>query len=420
MAVKLTKTVIDRLTPSANDAFHWDTEVKGFGARITPTGRITFVVQGRVSGAGSVARISIGPYGIFTVDQARNVAREHLRTMRLGDDPRELKKQQATLRITLQQVCDDYVARPGKLKPSSRGAIERHIATSFEAWKDKPIVSITEEMCRARYRELLTRGLRGKKGAPGQANQAFSILSALINYAGRQHRRADGSPLIARNPVAVLKDDKVRLRPRKTRVLDPKVGACWLALGRWSAVAHTRDTKSSTDLIRFIFLTGLRIGEASSLRRDQVRLADSYFHLPNPKNGNPVSMPLSKQAIALLEARPRVTGNPHVFSSWSKAGHIRSTRDTMQKLSEVAGSKITPHDLRRTYTHIGLRQCRIEKFRIDLLTNHITRDVTTEHYFDTTNLQWLQPEAQQIGDWLDQEATAAAVEEASIRNSGAS
>ncbi|WP_218016675.1 hypothetical protein, partial [Sphingomonas koreensis] len=58
--------------------------------------------------------------------------------------------------------------------------------------------------------------------------------------------------MIARNPVAALKDDKVRLRPRNTRVLDPKVGACWLALGRWSAAAHTRDKKSSADLIRFI------------------------------------------------------------------------------------------------------------------------------------------------------------------------
>ena len=61
-------------------------------------------------------------------ERLRFVAREHLQTMRLGDDPRELKKEQETLRITLQKICDDYVARPGKLKPSSRAAIERHVA----------------------------------------------------------------------------------------------------------------------------------------------------------------------------------------------------------------------------------------------------------------------------------------------------
>ena len=56
------------------------------------------------------------------------------------------------------------------------------------------------------------------------------------------------------------------------------------------------------------------------------------------------------------------------------------------------------------------------KKRIDTLAialgngphNHITRDVTAEHYFDTTNLQWLQPEAQQIADFLDQQAVIAA------------
>lgn len=408
MAAKLTKTYIDRIKPGAKDTFHWDADTKGFGLRVTPTGKMTFIVQGRVDGSNKEARITIGAFGVFTAEQARDAAREHLRNMRMGLDPRDLKKQTAALQVTLGDVCDAYVGRPGKLKPSSKSAIERHVMTTFAAWKDKPIASITEDMCKARYREMLTKGLRGKKGAPGQANQAFAVLGALINYAGRQHKRADGSPLIAHNPVASLKDDKVKLKPRTTRVLDAKVGAVWLALEQWRAVAHNRDTASSIDLVRFLFLTGLRISEASSLKWEQVHLEDGYFHLPNPKNSNPVSMPLSAQAVALLESRPRVEGNPYVFPSWGRAGHIKDPRDLMRKLSGVAGNPITPHDVRRTYTNVALRQCRIEKFRTDLLTNHITRDVTAEHYFDTTNLQWLQPEAQLIGDWLDQQAAVAA------------
>jgi integrase len=319
-----------------------------------------------------------------------------------------LKKQAAALGTTLQQVCNAYVDRPGKLKASSKAAIERHVATTFAAWKDKPVASITEEMCRARYREMLTKGLRGKRGAPGQANQGFAVLGALINYAGRQHKRADGSPLIAHNPVVALKDDKVRLKPRTSRVLDAKVGAVWLALREWRAVAHNRDTASSIDLVRFLFLSGLRISEAASLCWDQVELDEAYFHLSNPKNNHPVSMPLSSQAVDLLRSRPRVESNAFVFPSWGQAGHIKDPRDLMKKLSGIAGNPITPHDVRRTYTNIALRSCRIEKFRTDLLTNHITRDVTAEHYFDTTNLQWLQPEAQQIADFLDQQAVVAA------------
>ncbi len=114
--LKLTKGYIDKVTPGPADELHWDTDVKGFGLRVTPTRKLTFIVQGRVGGVGTAARITIGPYGVFTVDQAREVAREHLRSMRMGVDPREVKKQQEAERqqkvtegVTLKQVYDSYV-----------------------------------------------------------------------------------------------------------------------------------------------------------------------------------------------------------------------------------------------------------------------------------------------------------------------
>lgn len=45
---KLTKGYVDRIKPGPKDEFLWDTEVKGFGVRVTPTGKLTFIVQGRV------------------------------------------------------------------------------------------------------------------------------------------------------------------------------------------------------------------------------------------------------------------------------------------------------------------------------------------------------------------------------------
>ncbi len=405
---KLTKSYVDRIAPGITDTLYWDTEVKGFGIRVTPRGKVTFMVQGRVVGSEVAIRITIGAYGVFTVEQARDEAREHLRSMRRGIDPRASRKADEAMRVTLQEVCDAYVSRPGKLKPSSKAAIERHVKTTFETWKDRPIIAITEDACRKRYREMLTKGLRGNGPAPGQANQGFSVLGALINYAGRQYRRADGSSLVTRNPVTGLRDDRVRLKPRTSRILDTKVGASWLALEQWRERAHNRETQSSIDLVRFLMLTGLRISEASALTWDRIDLEDGWFHLPNPKNGHAVTMPLSSQALDLLKARPRVDGSPFVFPSWSVVGHIKDPRETMTRLSKIAGSHITPHDLRRTFTNVALRVCRIEKFRTDLLTNHITRDVTAEHYFDTTNLQWLQPEAQKIGDWIELEGRVAA------------
>jgi integrase len=401
---KLTKSYVDKIAPSAKDEFHWDTEVKGFGVRVSPRGKLTFIVQGRVEGSSASPRMTIGPYGVFTVDQARDQAREHLRTMRMGTDPRALAKHSAAAKVTLGQVADAYIARPGKLKDSSKSEITRHVTTTFSAWRDKPVVSITEEDVRRRYREMMTKGLRGRAGAPGQANQAFSVLRALLNYAARQHRRADGTPLILHNPVSALKDDWVQLKPRTSRVSDGRIGPVWAALQDWRSTAHNRDTASSIDLVIFLLLTGCRIGEASALTWDRVNLEEGWFHLPDPKNRNPVWMPLSAQALHLLSTRQRVEGSEFVFPSWGTAGHIKDPRDLMRKLSKVAGEKITPHDLRRTYTTIAVAHCGIDYYKVELLTNHVPKGVTARHYLETSRLQYLQPEAQRVADWLDEQA----------------
>ncbi|HGK6886965.1 integrase family protein [Pseudomonas aeruginosa] len=401
---KLTKNYIDKITaPADKEAFHWDDSLKGFGLRVTPTGKITYIVQGRVNG--SSPRISIGPHGVFTVDQARDVAREHLRSMRMGIDPRAVAKKEAAQRVTLRDVADGY-KRDRPLKDSSKAEIERHVTTTFEAWLKKPLRDITREMVTKRFNEIKNHGLRGNGPAPAQANQAFAVLRALFNYAIREYREPDGSPVIRDNPVDVLYKKWVPLKPRTSRVPDNKVGEVWSFLVEARKNAYNRDTWASIDVIMFMMLTGLRIGEASALTWDRVNLEEEWFHLPDPKNSNPVWIPLSSQALELLKTRPRVKGNPHVFPSWGKSGHIKDPRDFWKKVSEIAGVHLSNHAMRRTFTQIGTAQCVIEKFRIDLLTNHKTKDVTVKHYLDTQRLQWLKPETQRISDWIEQQAAA--------------
>ncbi|WP_228762804.1 tyrosine-type recombinase/integrase [Xylella fastidiosa] len=329
---KLTKNYIDKITaPADKEAFHWDDSLKGFGLRVTPTGKITYIVQGRVNG--SSPRISIGPHGVFTVDQARDVAREHLRSMRMGIDPRAVAKKEAAQRVTLRDVADGY-KRDRPLKDSSKAEIERHVTTTFEAWLKKPLRDITREMVTKRFNEIKNHGLRGNGPAPAQANQAFAVLRALFNYAIREYREPDGSPVIRDNPVDVLYKKWVPLKPRTSRVPDNKVGEVWSFLVEARKNAYNRDTWASIDVIMFMMLTGLRIGEASALTWDRVNLEEEWFHLPDPKNSNPVWIPLSSQALELLKTRPRVKGNPHVFPSWGKSGHIKDPRDFWKKVSE--------------------------------------------------------------------------------------
>jgi integrase len=411
---KLTKAYIDRvLAPAKGYEIHWDDALKGYGLRVTAAGKRVFVSQGRVRGKAVCA--TLGPFGQLTEYEAREKARKVLQGMREGIDPRDTKKADEAARVTLRQVADAYMARPGKLKDSSKSEIERHVRTTFKAWEHKPVTCITEDDCRKRYREMLTKGLRGNRegGSPGQANQAFSVLRALINYAGRQYKKHDGTPLVLNNPVGALKDDWVELKPRTSRIPDNKVGAVWSMLMQARANAYNRDTWSSIDLIMFLMLTGARIGEASALTWDRVSLDESdpancWWHIPDPKNRNPVTLPLSSQAVELLKTRQRINSNPHVFPSWGETGHIKDPRDMMKRVSEVAGTKITPHDLRRTMTTIGIAKCGIDFYKVELLTNHIPNgNVTARHYLETSNLHYLQPEAQRIADWIEERARIA-------------
>lgn len=422
--LKLAKGAIDRVAKpgTANtDLLYWDVEPKGFGLRVTPTGKATFIVQGRVEGSAKEARITIGAYGVFTVDQARNVAREHLRNMRMGVDPRDLKRQDEAMRVTLDEVCAQYVTRPGKLKRSTRDEYQRHVDKVFAAWKHKPIVGITEDDVRKRHRELMEQGLEGKKAAPASANAAMVTLRILMNFAGRQYRRADGSPLIQRNPVGVLKDHWAKLGTRTDRYIDKrKIGDVWNALHEARLTPKNRDHLSAIDLTIFALLTGARRDEMACLTWDRVNIDDRdpsncWWHLDERKRGDPIWLPLSSQAVALLKLRPRLkladgTDSPFVFPSWSKTGHITDARSPMELVGDVAGKHLSLHDLRRTFTNIAMRECLIEKFRTDLLTGHkpSQEDVTARNYLDLARLDWLHGEVQRIGDWIEEQGRVAA------------
>jgi len=409
---KLTKTYIDSIklpAPEPDKAkrrhhMHWDKKLKGFGIRAS-TKKLTYVYHGRIKGPHSKSvAISIGSPPAWTADQARKHAMKLAVDMDKGIDPRAAKRADKEAAITLAEVAAEYTSRPGKLKKRSIKEINRHIQTTFEKWKDKPIASITEDMCRKRYKKILTTGLRGNGPAPGQANQSFSVLRALINFSMRRYKSADGSPLITYNPVGVLKDDWITLPERNARIPESKIGAVWSALNQWREDPFHRIAPASTDLVMFLLLTGARIGEGSSVLWENINLDEQWWHIPDPKNGNPVWLPLSTQAVDLLQTRERVPGCPYVFPNRSNDGYLSGARATLEAVSEIAGTKINAHDLRRTFITYSVANCAVDFHKVELLTNHVPKGVTARHYLETNHLQYLKPEVQAFADWVCEQA----------------
>ena len=90
---KLTKRKIDSFSYQGRNVsrdVRWDTTIPGFGVRIYPTGRKTFVLSYRCSGRKRL--MSLGPYGVITLDAARDLARKALVSVASGVDPLEQRQ----------------------------------------------------------------------------------------------------------------------------------------------------------------------------------------------------------------------------------------------------------------------------------------------------------------------------------------
>ncbi|MEK7266210.1 MAG: Arm DNA-binding domain-containing protein, partial [Pseudomonadota bacterium] len=83
--MKLTKRTVDALEPGPKDLIVFDEMVSGFGLRISPAGRKTFLVQYRRGGR--TRRVKIGGAGQIAPDEARKIAKRLLGEIASGQNP---------------------------------------------------------------------------------------------------------------------------------------------------------------------------------------------------------------------------------------------------------------------------------------------------------------------------------------------
>ncbi len=120
---KLTKRVVDQIVPGDAEAMHWDDGLKGFGLRVWPSGRKVYVVMSRVKGR--LRRITIGPHGPITPEQARIRAHEIISEAKAGRDPaKELDqaRKAPTMKGLGERFLKEHVAV--RCKPSTPGRIQ--------------------------------------------------------------------------------------------------------------------------------------------------------------------------------------------------------------------------------------------------------------------------------------------------------
>ena len=86
---KLTKRAADAATPGRKTFVIYDTDLRGFGLRVTPSGFKSWIVEYRPAGtgrAGNKKRLTLGPTTVVTSEKARQRAKDTLALIRGGHD----------------------------------------------------------------------------------------------------------------------------------------------------------------------------------------------------------------------------------------------------------------------------------------------------------------------------------------------
>jgi integrase len=156
---------------------------------------------------------------------------------------------------------------------------------------------------------------------------------AILQHCLEVARKDWGVPL-PKNPMeAVRKPQSAKPRTRRLSKEDAEK----LAVG----LLKTRN-RLLGDVVRFAIATGMRRGEILSLRWANVDLQARTAHLPETKNGESRTVPLSAAALAILERRERPAESDVVFPATGNA--VRLAWERLKARARVEDLRF--HDLR--------------------------------------------------------------------------
>ena len=346
--LSITIRTIDAIKPCpTGDVYTWDTNLRGFGLRVTPKGVKSYVLQYRVTG-GPSRRKTIGIHGSpWTTQTARKEAERLLMIVRQGVDPveaqREAKCKEKALNVSA--YCDFFVdlyLQPHwpDTWPEAMRTLENVVKPR---WGKRSLLSLK--------RSDMVKLMDEYADRPGRKKYVHSLLRKMFNWAVD---RED----IEVSPLAGMKAPKAVASRR--RVLGQEELVClWKACDQvgWPWGPY----------VRLLILTMQRRQEVAEMDWSEIDLLAKTWTLPaeRAKNGEAHIVSLSNLAIDQLKAmQPKASG--FVFTTTGKtavSGFSRAKRtlDTemiviMKERQRTGAGGVTVvsiaewrlHDIRRT------------------------------------------------------------------------
>ena len=362
--VKLTDRLIQSISPGSKRIEYWDAKMPGFGLRVAPSGRKTWILMYRTQGR--LRRLSLGIYPSLFLADAREEAGDAQHAVAKGTDPAGVK--QADRRAeTFAELADDYLVRYAKRRKRTwrkdERAIERDLKPAFGHRKAKEI-----------KRKDVARLLHSivERGAPVQANRTLEILRKLYNWAIAEE-------IVEVNPCYMIEAPGEE-RQRERVLKDEEIRLVWAAI------------EPETPLMRAMFklrlVTAQRGGEIAHMRKEDIDWNSGWWTIPGEytKNGLSHRVPLNSVALNILQDIEETSADsPWVFPSPRGDNPITVIWKAAKRIRDRSGVEFVPHDLRRTAASRMTGDLGIGRLTVQKILNHAESGVTAvydRHSYD--------------------------------------
>jgi integrase len=307
MARKLTKRLVDSLQPDPDRAtVVWDTEVRGFGISISRGGVKSFVLNYRA--AGQERRYTIGRFGEWTVENAREEARQKKAAVGRGEDPlterralrHKLENAPRVADLTARALAEHYAKKSASSRRNAEILFRLYLLPALGSCL---VEDVTWEDFDRLHREL------GAKH-PFMANRLLAHASKTWGLA----QRWGWFPQDRSNPAA-----------RHDRFAEPHRGRDLSRdeLARIGAALEKEEDGAAVAAFTFCLFTGARPGEVISARWEDIDPAARTWQLKAAKTGPRVVI-LGQAAVEVLAGLAK--SGPWVFMRPGSGEHLPSLR----------------------------------------------------------------------------------------------
>lgn len=330
--------------------------VQGLMLQITPRGSKSWLLRTPVGG--KRRHIGLGSYPTVTLAQARERARVELEKVWQGLDPVEERK---VLRSRLQAEQ--------KRGLNFENAVEKYLESKLTEFKNPKHCDQWRSTLRTYANPKLGKMLVGDIGVPDVLRVLEPMWQTKTETATRVRGRIEG--VLAWATVAGHREgdnparwkgnlDAILPKPSKVAKVSNQPALSISDVVSWFADLQKRDGMAARAL-EMMTLTVARSGEIRGATWAEIDLKAKLWTIPaqRMKAGKEHRVPLTSQAVALLQALPRDLGSPYVFpavrggmlSDMALSACMRRINEDRdgRYLDQRSGRPAVPHGLRSTF-----------------------------------------------------------------------